>query len=124
MQLCLIFRILPSRKSGPHICTESFLAYVQRFDIVPQPNPQRPSQKGSFVEPSTGMYCLKRAQRSNGSSFGDVIALEHIRALVDLVPRFGESADKRLSKETVLEHVSEFRLNSKYFQKELFYALQ
>ena len=42
---------------------------------------------------------------------------------VDLVPRFGESANNCLSKETVLEHVSEFRL-SKYFQKELFYALQ
>ena len=91
--------------------------------MVPQPNPQCPSQKGSFVEPSTGMYCLKRAQRSNGSFFGDVIALEHIRALVDLVPRFGMSAEKRLSKETVLEHVSEFRLN-KYFEKELFYALR
>jgi hypothetical protein len=100
-----------------------FLAYVQRFDIVPQPNPQRPSQKGSYVEPSTGMYCLKRAQRSDGSFFGDVIALEHIRALVDLIPRFGEAAEKRLSKETVLDHVSEFRLN-KYFEKELFYALQ
>ena len=66
---------------------------------------------------------MKRAQRSDGSFFGDVIVLEHIRALVDLVPRFGEAADRRLSKETVLQHVSEFRLN-KYFQKELFYALQ
>jgi hypothetical protein len=102
-----------------------FLAYVQRFDIIPQPNPQQPSQKGSYVEPSTGMYCLKRARRSDGSFFGDVIVLEHIRALVDLVPRFaaGESVEKHLSKETVLEHVSEFRLN-KYFQKDLFYALQ
>ena len=100
-----------------------FLAYIQRFDIIPQPNPQCPSQKGSYVEPSTGMYCLKRAQRSDGSLFGDVIVLEHIKTLVDLVPRFGEAADKHLSKETVLEHASEFRLN-KYFQKELFYALQ
>ena len=75
------------------------------------------------MEPSTGMYCLKRARRSDGSFFGNVIVLEHIRALVDLVPRFGEAAEKRLSKETVLEHVSEFRLN-KYFHKELFYALQ
>ena len=99
-----------------------FLAYVQRFDIIPQPNPQRPTQRGSYVEPWTGMYYLKRAQRTDGSFLGDVIALEHIRALVDLVPRFGEAAEKRLSKETVLEHVSEFRLN-KYFEKELFYAL-
>ena len=100
-----------------------FLAYVQHFDIIPQPNPQCPSQKGPYAEPSTGMYCVKRARRSDGSFFGDVIVLGHIRALVDLIPRFGESAERRLSKETVLEHVSEFRLN-KYFQKELFYALQ
>jgi hypothetical protein len=100
-----------------------FLAYVQRFDIVPQPNPQRPNQKGSYVEPSTGMYCLKRARRSDGSFFGDVIALGRIRALVDLVPRFGETAEKRFTKETVLEHASEFRLN-KYFEKEIFYVLQ
>lgn len=125
VQLRLIFRVIPSRRSPPDLCTDKFLAYVQRFDIVPQPNPQRPSQKGPYVESSTGMYCLKRARRSDGSFLGDVIVLEHIRALVDLIPRFaaGESAEKRLSKETVLEHVSEFRLN-KYFHKELFYALR
>ena len=47
------------------------------------------------------------------------LALEHIRALVDLIPRFGEAAEKRLSKVMVLEHVSEFHLN-KYFEKELY----
>ena len=68
------------------------------------------------------MYCLKWAHPIDGSFLGDVIALEHIRALVDLIPHFGEVAKKCLSKEMVLEHVSEFRLN-KYFEKELFYAL-
>ena len=74
------------------------------------------------MESSTGMYCLKRAHCIDGSFLGDVIALEHIRALVDLIPCFGEAAKKCLSKETVLEHVLEFHLN-KYFEKELFYAL-
>ena len=87
---------------------------MQYFDIVSQQNPQHPSQKGSYVEPSTGMYCLKQAWHSDGSSFGDVIVLKHIKALVDLVPHFGEAAEKCLSKEMVLEHVSEFYLN-KYF---------
>ena len=50
------------------------------------------------------------------------LALEHIRALVDLIPHFGEAAKKHLSKEMVLEHVWEFCLN-KFFEKELFYAL-
>ena len=68
------------------------------------------------------MYCLKWAHHIDGSFLGDVIALENIRALVDLIPHLGEAAEKRLSKETVLEHVLEFCLN-KYFEKELFYAL-
>ena len=62
------------------------------------------------------MYCLKWAHHIDGSFLGNVIAL------VDLIPCFGEAAEKHLSKETVLEHVSEFCLN-KYFEKELFYAL-
>ena len=68
------------------------------------------------------MYCLKQARCIDGSFLGDIIALEHIRALVDLIPHFGEAAKKRLSKETVLEHVSDFHIN-KYYEKELFYAL-
>ena len=68
------------------------------------------------------MYCLKWAQHSDGSFFGDVIVLKHIRALVDLVPHFGEAANFFFSKETVLEHVLEFCLN-KDFQKEFFCAL-
>ena len=41
---------------------------------------------------------------------------------MDNAAGFGEAAEKCLSKETVLDHVSEFCLN-KYFEKELFYAL-
>jgi hypothetical protein len=100
-----------------------FLAYVQRFDIIPQPNPQHLSQKGSFVEQSTGMYLLKRALRSDRSVLGGIIPLGQIRTLVDLIPRFGKEAEKRLTKATLLTYSKEFRLN-KYFEKELFYALK
>lgn len=69
------------------------------------------------------MFILKRARRNDQTIMGDVIPLSHIRTLVELVPRFGEKADPRLSKETVLEYSSEFLLD-KYFDKEFFYALQ
>ena len=54
---------------------------------------------------------------------GDVVPLRQIRTLLDLVPRFGEDANKQLTKETSLELSLEFWLN-KYFEKELFYALK
>jgi hypothetical protein len=54
---------------------------------------------------------------------GDVVPLGQLRALLDLVPRFGAAANKRLTKETSLELSLEFWLN-KYFKKELFYALK
>jgi hypothetical protein len=69
------------------------------------------------------MYLLKRARRSDRAIMGDVVPLDQIRALIDLVPRFGAEADKRLTRGTTLEYSSEFWLN-KYFDKELFYALK
>jgi hypothetical protein len=99
-----------------------FLAYVHRFDIVPQNNP-RFGGKGAFPEPSTGMYLLKRARRSDKSIMGDVIPLDRLRAPVELTPRFGKEADRRLSKETSLDLCDEFWL-SNWFNKELFFALR
>ncbi|KAH9009323.1 hypothetical protein EDB85DRAFT_1881682, partial [Lactarius pseudohatsudake] len=107
----------------PPSSTDLFLSYVQRFDIVPQPNPVAPAQRGVYPHPSTGMYLLKHARRNDGAIMGDIVPLAQLRALVNLVPRFGEEADKRLTKETALEYSSEFWLN-KYFDKELFYALK
>ncbi|KAH9010154.1 hypothetical protein EDB85DRAFT_1880639 [Lactarius pseudohatsudake] len=121
-QLRLIFRAVPSQAFPPS-STDLFLSYVQRFDIVPQPNPVAPAQRGVYPHPSTGMYLLKRARRNDGAIMGDIVPLAQLRALVNLVPRFGEEADKRLTKETALEYSSEFWLN-KYFDKELFYALK
>ena len=126
MQLRLIFRAIPSRRAPYALGTDLFLTYSQRFDIVPQPNPmdQAPStRKGLYPDPSTGMYVLKRSQRSDRTIMGDVVPLGQVRTLLDLVPRFGADADKQLTKETSLEFYREFWLN-KYFEKELFYALK
>ncbi|KAH9018300.1 hypothetical protein EDB84DRAFT_1589970 [Lactarius hengduanensis] len=111
-QLRLIFRAVPSQAFPPSSSADLFLSYVQRFDIVPQPNPVAlaPSnQRGVYPHPSTGMYLLKRARRNGGAIMGDVVPLAQLRALVNL--------------ETALEYSSEFWLN-KYFDKELFYALK
>ena len=126
-QLRLIFRPIPSSQSPlPPPDADVFLSYVQRFDIIPQPNPILPTssnQKGPYPNPSTGMYLLKRARRSTGEIMGDVVPLSQLRTLINLVPRFGPVADSRLTMETSLEWSSEYWLN-KYFDKELFYALK
>ena len=68
------------------------------------------------------MYVLKRARRTDGTVIGGVIPLSQIRALVGLVPRFGAEADRHFTKMNSLEYSTEFFLN-KYFDKELFFAL-
>lgn len=91
---------------------DRFLAYVQRFDIVPQPTGSRDS--------STGMHVLKRSIRSGGQRLGDIIPLTQIRAYANIIPRFGDSADPRLTSFNAIEHSREFFLNS-YFDKNTFF---
>lgn len=101
----------------------SFLAYVQRFDIVPQTTSLgSTTSRGHVPEPSTQMYILKRSSRADGIRMGDIIPLSHIRTAVDLVPRFMRAADPRLTKESSLEYSSEFLLNH-YFDKQIYYSL-
>lgn len=68
------------------------------------------------------MYASKRAVRSDGSRMGDVIPLMHMRSAAQLVPKFGATADPRLTMQTSLEYCTEFWLN-KYELKETFWAL-
>lgn len=117
----MIFRVVTPRDHGPAPVTPDFLAYVQRFDIVPQTKPDG-NGKGPFPEPASGMYLLKRARRSDKSVMGDVIPLDRLRAPVELTPRFGKKADRRLSKETSLDLCDQFWL-PKWFNKEVFFAL-
>jgi hypothetical protein len=126
MQLWLIFRAVPSRRAPNALGTDLFLTYAQCFEIISQLNPTAQAsstQRGLYPDPSTGMYVLKRSERSDGTIMGDVVPLRQVRTLLDLVPRFGAEANKQLTKETSLEFSREFRLN-KYFDKELFYALK
>jgi len=124
--ICIIFRIIPSshrqsEESTQHVYNR-FLAYVQRYDIVKQPNPHNTSLRGIYPEPNTGLYLLKKSTRANGERLGDIVPLDQIRALVDVTPRFGAKANRRLTSSSSIAYSTEFWLN-KYFYKELFYAL-
>ncbi|KAJ7772185.1 hypothetical protein B0H16DRAFT_1305261 [Mycena metata] len=120
-QIRMIFRVVPPPYCAPPPETRGFLAYVQPFKVVQQTNPKG-GGKGMLPEPASRMYLLKRARCSDGSIMGDVIPLDRLRAPVDLTPRFGKVADRRLSKETSLDLCEEFWL-SNWFNKELFFTL-
>lgn len=128
VDICLIFRIMPSAYPFTsetllgHQITGQFLAYVRRYDIVPQRDPANSTRQGMFPDPNTGLFLLKRARRSDGEMAGDIIPLNQLRSLVDVSPRFGEKANPRLTNANSLSFASEFWLN-KYFNKELFYSL-
>ncbi|KAF9777296.1 hypothetical protein BJ322DRAFT_1135060 [Thelephora terrestris] len=98
-----------------------YLAYVQRFDIVSQPYMPRGQQ--TVPDPITGMYVLRRARRSDGSPMGAIIPFYHCHMPVNLIPKFGESADPYLTAETSMEDTREFFLNH-YFDVEDFFHLR
>jgi len=93
-----------------------YLTYVQRFDIIPQSSQ---SGRRPIPDPVTGMYVLKRARRADQSYMGDIIPLTQFRMPVQLIPRFGAVADRRLTMETSLEYSNEFFLN-RFFDKDTF----
>ena len=124
----LVFRIIHPTGSEPHPESplNGFLAYVQWFDIVPQARTSSSgltTSRGCCPDSASKMYVLKRGHRTDGSWMGDVIPLTHIRANVDLVPRYMHAADVRLTKESSLEYSSEFLLND-FFDKQLYYSLR
>ncbi|KAJ6504061.1 hypothetical protein DFH09DRAFT_944143, partial [Mycena vulgaris] len=116
--LRMVMRVVPNGGFPHPPGTNGFLAYVQRFDVV---NPAR-SGGGPHPDPDTGMYHVRRAWRSNGTVVGDIIPLDRLRAHVELTPRFGSEADRRLTKENSLDCSEDFWL-TQYFTKELFFAL-
>lgn len=93
---------------------QRFLIYARRFDVVPQQRSQ--------VDPVTGLCVLKQAKRASGMLLGDIFPLDQIRSYAHLVPRFGRTADPRLTSSNSSHFTQSFWLNS-YFDKEFYYAL-
>jgi len=102
--------------------TPSYLAYAQRFDIIPQPSVISHT-RASIPDPITGLYVLKRAFRTDQSRIGDIIPLSHCRMPTQLVPHFGKKADTRLTYTKSMEKCREFFLNG-YFDKDIFQYLR
>jgi hypothetical protein len=117
-------RLVPSRSTRLPIGLDNFLAYVQRFDIIPQLSAGASTSAVRRIQPDpiSGMFALKRSRRADGSPMGDVVPLSQCRVPVEVTPRFFEKADPRLRANNSLELSSEFWLD-KYFDKELFFAL-
>jgi hypothetical protein len=124
VQIRLIFRLVPPHSHGQFPVSNMFLAYVQRFDIVPQyASLATTNARGIYPDPVTKMYIVKRSLRADGSRMGDVIPVTNLRASADLIPLFRNQADKRLTKENNLECNQEFLLN-KFFDPNLFYSIE
>ena len=96
--------------------------YAQRFDIIPQLTTTPPT-RAAIPNPTTGLYIVKRALRTNGTRVGDIIPLSHCRVPVQLVPRFGAEADRRLTNGSSMEWSKEIFLNA-YFDKDIFQYLR
>ena len=115
-------RLVPHPNLPPVAGVDKFIAYVQRFDIIPQPpsttvsSPRQPRP-----DPVTGMYLLKRSTRSDGSRLGDIVPLSQCRIPIEIMPRFYKKADHRLANSSSLEISTEFWVD-KYFHKELFWG--
>ncbi|KZS94794.1 hypothetical protein SISNIDRAFT_409274 [Sistotremastrum niveocremeum HHB9708] len=101
------------------------LAYIQRFDIVPQVQSNQLSSRGLDLGTLrlTNLYVLKRATRLNGERLGGVIDVRSIRIPAQLVPRYGGVADPTLTADTAMERSTEFWLN-KFASKDLFFRLE
>ncbi|KAJ7275704.1 hypothetical protein C8J57DRAFT_1061724 [Mycena rebaudengoi] len=88
--------------------TSAYLMYAQRFDVF-------------GYEECTGMHLLRRALRVDSSRIGDVVEVDHIRTPVEVIARFGNKANSRLTPYNSLECSTEFRLN-KYSSKEFMWV--
>ena len=98
-----------------------YLAYVERFDIIPQTH--FPRGQRLVPDPIRGMYVLRRARRTDGSPMGAVVPLYHLRHPIQLIPKFGEEARSTLSPQTSFDAHSDFYLNH-YFDKEDFFYMR
>ncbi|KZS88527.1 hypothetical protein SISNIDRAFT_417979 [Sistotremastrum niveocremeum HHB9708] len=119
-QLRILFQPIYSNSLRRQGQQAPYLAYMERFDVVPQIQPDRRSLRQPHRV--SGMFVLQRAIRSNGSRMGGIVNLSVIRRPAYLIPRFGKNADHRLTCSTSLELSTQFFLN-KYTDKHIFHLL-
>ena len=96
--------LFPSRRS-PHLCTDMFLAYAQRFLTYCSSAKPPKSERLVCVETFNRVVVLLETGTSAVMDLFfflaiQVIGLEHIRALVDLVPTFWRGCRRKTSFKT------------------------
>lgn len=121
-QVRLLFCIPIPKGADARRGLDSFFAYVERFDIVPQATSIKSKIRSLKPNPVTTMYVLKRATRADNSQFGDIVPVSQFRGPVDLIPRFGAKADTRLTRYNSMHYSREYWLN-KYHDKEIYWSL-
>lgn len=99
-----------------------FLAYAERFDVIPQTTHLGSTTRARCPDPVTGMYVMKRSSRSDGTRMGGVVPLSQIQIAAPLIPKYGPQADPKLTSRNSLEFSTEFFLNH-FFDKELYYFM-
>lgn len=102
-QVRLIFQ--PAYRKGE---ADFHYAYVEYFDFT-----SRDSNGVPKTEADYDMFLVKRARpRSNNVPKGDVILLSDLWQPVELVPKFGNEADRLLTPRNVLTKPNAWYLNN------------
>ena len=76
------------------------------------------------VSPSPGleMFVVQCRRRSNSLPLGDIIPLDHMRQVVQLVPKFGAQVPVNMMSDNCLDVGYKFYVNS-FADKETFHAV-
>ncbi|KAG1845377.1 hypothetical protein C8R48DRAFT_617186 [Suillus tomentosus] len=108
--------IAPPHVTLPHYLVDHPLLYVQYYEIVNHPGNQ----------PAVSMYTVARKYREGPTGqqrLGAVIPLTDVAQAVELIPVYGEGADRTVSAATSMEIYQHFYLNN-FSDKEIYHALR
>ncbi|KAI5981097.1 hypothetical protein EDD15DRAFT_2156567 [Pisolithus albus] len=115
VQVRAVFALSTRGNALPPALSYPFL-YVQCFAFMATPSEQ----------PEIGMYTVRRMfiEYPDGSRcrVGAIISILDVLHAVELIPRYGVTADRNVTSETSLEIYDEFYLNS-FSSKEFYYAI-
>ena len=62
-------------------------------------------------DPTTGLFLVSRSTR-NGKPNASIVSVDQICRAAHLIPKYGASVDRRLTKDNALDIAAEFRVNS------------
>jgi hypothetical protein len=119
IQVRLILQPVTVENSAPILLYGNFFRFSPDYVVA--------SNNGDNVfVPADGvdMFVLLRHRRGDGRLMGDIVSLDSVIQIVDLIPRFGTTADRSMTCNTSLDsdHTEAFYLNH-FATKENFHAI-